>query len=1044
MTQNTFDDTSSVGSDFIQHYGVKGMKWGVRRDLKKLPTKKAREAYISEKDAGWRAKTEDPKKAIRAAKRASREATRMTKQLNKKYKDMGYKLKGNSLSKKSIDNRKNRLVRNQYDIELRGIIESSLDSAAYKVYKNSPSRLYQVNLSRDLDGTVSAKIVPRQNAKLDKQRAAITNKARKIKHSDEGSQDLYVKMEEDADGFVIDIQLPEFDLELVEDETTIDHSDLSELGSDFLLHYGVKGMKWGVRKDKRGKVTSVVRRTPLRGTNEYDGPNADGKARLIKEYADPKVLTNLKSIYKDARVPINRGIKSLNKSDKYKNADLTDSKSKVFKDYHTDVSNVVKEKLNASTTLKLRENDRFVIDHYEYDSRNGSAPRLGTVTSRIGERNTNEAKSFANAVKYRHNTPVNDITDAAKSDGLNYIASASLAGFLGVPPLVGPAIVLATSTERKASIRRENSDHVNEYMKARKVRHSGLVDNDDPQDFILSFGYARNGFIEDVKMEVKPRGAKHSDVSDALIGANFVDDYIQHYGVKGMKWGKRKAEEENKPQSKSKYGTSTTNADGTTEMYVGGVGTVGRHLTEEEQAEVDELVRVVQELGDKYNSLVPEVNELEMEENKLKQTAKTPEEKKRLAEVTAKREAMSGKLDKIMDEYVPYASRYNELETKANKADVEYYKNNPQERRKANLKPKFGTTTYTIPKSKPAGPDETRFKTKVKHSDGQNGIDYSDLSDLGSDFLQHYGVKGMKWGVRKDGKPRGYQGPSSTQKKVKKAVSNVVDPDKRAKRKLEKAKSKYERQRLKEQASGYELATKESKRNSRENEEASDPRPKSKSMKDLSDDDLNKIIRRIELEKRYSTLMEEQRPKSTTEKVNKFLKKAATEAAANATKQLMTKAVGAAVTRATGVPLNGANTNAAVNALKTAANEASKDVAKAAQKQAATPPPKAPSTPTPPKAPSTPAPKVTTPTNLPKVPSVPYTPFTREPLAPIQSKNVYNMVSPTKSPSFSDILSKSYADTITSGTTQKGNSWLDEFDMSRDFVTLNEERRNRR
>lgn len=544
MTLSTFSDTANVGEDFIQHYGVKGMKWGVRRDLKKLPTKKAREAYVAEKDAKWRAKTEDPKKAIRAARRASRDATRMTRKLNKKYKDMGYKLKGNSLRKNNINNRKNRLVRNQYDIELKGIIESSLDSAAYKVYKNSPSRLYQVNLSRDLDGTVSAKITPRQNAKLDKQRASITNKARKMKHSDEGTQDLYVKMEEDEDGFVVDIQLPEFDLELAEDEVALDHSDLSELGSD---------------------------------------------------------------------------------------------------------------------------------------------------------------------------------------------------------------------------------------------------------------------------------------------------------------------------------------------------------------------------------------------------------------------------------------------------------------------------------------------------------------------FLQHHGVKGMKWGVRKDGKPRGYQGPSSTKKKVKKAVSNVVDPDKRAKRKLKKAKAKYERQRLNEQASGYEKAAEESKKNSRENEKASDPSPspKPKSVKDLSDDDLRKTIQRIELEKRYSTLMEERRPKSTTEKVNKFMKKAATEAAANATKQLMTKAVGAAVTRATGIKLNNPNANAAANALKTAANDATKDVAKAAQKQAAAQP-KTPSTPAPPKPPSTPTPKASAPTNPSKVPSAPRSPSTREPLAPTQSKNVFTVASPTKSPSFSDILSKSYNDTIASGTTQRGNSWLDEFDTSRDFITLNEERRKRR
>ena len=321
--------------------------------------------------------------------------------------------------------------------------------------------------------------------------------------------------------------------------------------------------------------------------------------------------------------------------------------------------------------------------------------------------------------------------------------------------------------------------------------------------------------------------------------------------------------------------------------------------------------------------------------------------------------------------------------------------------------------------------------------EGEDTLDHSDLSEIGSDFIQHHGVKGMKWGVRKDGKPQGYQGPSSSQKRKKKRKNKL------ARRKLEKAKTKYERERLKKRASEYEKAAEEIKPKS-DSKPKSDPKPKPKSMKDLSDDDLRKVIQRIELEKRYSTLMEERRPKSTTEKVNKFLKKAATEAAANATKQVMNKAVGAAVTRATGIKLNSPNANAAANALKTAANDAAKDVTKAAQKQAAASPPKAPSTPTPPKPPSTPTPKGNTTTNLPKVPTAPRAPKTRAPMAPAPSKNVYNMASPTKSPSFSDILSKSYNDTITSGTTQKGTSWLDEFDMNRDFVTLNEERRKRR
>lgn len=236
--------------NYLMHYGVKGMKWGVRRELKKLAPSE-RQAYVTAKDAKWTEKVNANPKLAKVSRIAARDAKRQTKKLKADYKARG------------LNVRKPGLDQNRYDNELKGILEHSLDRASYRVHKTSPSRLSEVQIHRHPDGSIEATIVPRTNAKIVKQRgqiaradekaakaakkaaAAEAKRAASVSHAaddeitDESFFGLGFMLVPDDEGFVDDILTP-FD--------EMQHDAFQEEMDATLMHYGVKGMKWGVRK----------------------------------------------------------------------------------------------------------------------------------------------------------------------------------------------------------------------------------------------------------------------------------------------------------------------------------------------------------------------------------------------------------------------------------------------------------------------------------------------------------------------------------------------------------------------------------------------------------------------------------------------------------------------------------------------------------------------------------------------------------------------------------------------------------------------------
>lgn len=116
------------------------------------------------------------------------------------------------------------------------------------------------------------------------------------------------------------------------------------------------------------------------------------------------------------------------------------------------------------------------------------------------------------------------------------------------------------------------------------------------------------------------------------------------------------------------------------------------------------------------------------------------------------------------------------------------------------------------------------------------------------DFLIHYGVMGMKWGVRKST-------PSKTGRVTKKKnkISKAIEQTKK-KKASESRKKKLEEARVKK-------AESESKRN----------------VKSLTDAELNKRIARLQKERTYNQLMQSERVSEGRKFVNQIAKESATK-----------------------------------------------------------------------------------------------------------------------------------------------------------------------
>ncbi len=224
-------DINEIDS-FLEHHGIKGMKWGVRKsrssDVSDGPTpihrrtaradKKFEKAVVSRKN-----RAAGRQLLVEAAKNANDEIL----ELNKKYSRNEHQLvEGVPVGSKKY-----------YD-EVYSILNKHLDSLSGFHENASNTRRWKLSIEVDDRGVEH-----------------LRSRTEEVKHSSmEGWVDL--PFTKDSNGLITSVEFPDELLDLLDE--TLKQDSMSDT-EEFLEHHGIKGMKWGVRrKNPRRSFASEI------------------------------------------------------------------------------------------------------------------------------------------------------------------------------------------------------------------------------------------------------------------------------------------------------------------------------------------------------------------------------------------------------------------------------------------------------------------------------------------------------------------------------------------------------------------------------------------------------------------------------------------------------------------------------------------------------------------------------------------------------------------------------------------------------------------
>ena len=265
---------------------------------------------------------------------------------------------------------------------------------------------------------------------------------------------------------------------------------------DYFEHHGVKGMKWGIRKKRDGFVdgrkTTMNRRDKKSGNlnqrilNLAPNTNKAGSRAFKRQEKSNAVAHKVyDKTLRAASRPIKKEIKTLNL--KYKGKDLS-KPSKERDKYYSEITSAVNRQLQAASHLKTKSGLRM---DFKFDAKTASYPTANVVTAERGQ----NKKAAIDAAKQTRSSAKNN---------------------------------LRTEKERiKNSVSHEDTTESNYTRK-------------------VNLEWDSDGLLVDIDFDIPDDSElAHEFVMQAVSGVDFElidisDSALEHYGVKGMKWGLRK------------------------------------------------------------------------------------------------------------------------------------------------------------------------------------------------------------------------------------------------------------------------------------------------------------------------------------------------------------------------------------------------------------------------------------------------------------------------------------------------------------------------